>query len=205
MPNNFIAEVISNSDPLKQGRVQIYIPHLMEGFLKDHYPWAFPDREFSSFIPEVGDKVWVFFEEEEYLKKPFYQNKVQFIDSNDANETIGSITGSYPDIKYIKLKNGVSIALNSNQTEATLKVGDAEIYINPSGEIHIKGKTGSLEYSVLGATLKQMLSDILDKIILHKHPTAPTGPASVPDNTADFTIIKTITLPTILSTSVKNS
>lgn len=159
MPNKFIAEVIDNNDPLKQGRCQIYIAHLMENWNPDHYPWAYPNRDWSSNIPEIGDKIWIFFEEEEFLKKPFYQNKVQFIDENDANETIGSMTGAYPDIKYIQLKNGVSIGLNSDETEISILAGNAEIFIDKNGKVNINGNTKQfVTWTELNTALQAMVS-----------------------------------------------
>lgn len=158
MSNKFIAECINNNDPLKQGRICIFIPYLMENFSSDHYPWAYPDREWSSNIPEIGEKIWVFFEEEKYFKKPFYQNKVQFIESNDANETIGSMTGKYPNLKYIQLKNGVSIAFNSEETEVTIVAGDAEIFIDSSGKINLNGNSKQfVTWDELNTALQNMV------------------------------------------------
>jgi hypothetical protein len=188
MPNKYIAEVIDNVDPLTQGRVQIYIPHLMENFNQDHYPWSYPDREGSSNIPEIGDKVWCWFEEEDYLKKPFYQNKVQFIDKNDADESIGSMTGSYPDIKYIKLKNGVAIGLNSNETEISILAGNTEIYIDPLGNISVS-TDGLFQFKNKVTNLLTILNGILDAIIA-LNVTTPVGPSSVPLNMATFVAIK---------------
>jgi hypothetical protein len=199
-----IAQIIENNDPDLEGKVQIYIPYLMEGFKKNHYPWAKQDKEFASFIPEKNEFVWVWFEDELYLRNAYYQNKVTLKEYHDHNKTIGSMSGAYPDIKYLQLKNGVSIAVNSNQTEASIVAGGAEIYINPSGEIHIKGSSGSLEFSLLGEKTKAMVEKFLDKIIAHTHTTG-VGPSGPPINSADFTAIKTTDVAAILSTKVKNS
>ena len=206
MAQKYLAKVIDNNDPNKYGRIKIYIEVLMWGLKPDMYPWAYPDTALSSFIPEIGDFVWIFFEDEDKqtFKKPFYQNVLQFESLNTQNKSIGSMTGSYPDLKYIWLKNGVSIALNSNQTEASISVGSAEIYINPSGEVHIKGSSGTLESSVLGETLKTTLEKLIDEINKITVQTA-VGPSSTPKNALEFTAIKTLDVPKILSKKVKNN
>lgn len=190
--NRYIAEVISNTDSLNQGRVQIYIPHIMEGWEKNHLPWAYPDREWSSDIPEVSDKVWVFFEDEKYFQKPFYQNKVQFISSNDQNKTVGSLTGTYPDIKYIQLKNGVSIALNSNDTECTIVAGDAEIFIDKTGKINFNGNSKQF---VTWAELNTALQNMVTAANL-LYLTAATGGVKGGGLTLDISSAKTTTVLT---------
>jgi len=142
MEELFIAKVIDNNDSDEAGKVQIYIPHLMEGMTPSHYPWANQDREFTSFIPEVGEFIWVYFFDPVYKKKPYYRNKVTLKEYNDHAETIGSMSGSYPNIKYIKFDNGVSLALNSSETEISILAGNTEIYISPAGEIIVKGVAG---------------------------------------------------------------
>ncbi len=173
------AKVIDNNDPEKKGRVKIYIEWLMEGIPASDYPWAYQDREFTSYIPEINDMVWVYFENEENFKNPFYKNKISYEDYNEHNQKIGSLEGDYPDIKYIKLKNGVAIAINSNKEEISITNGGAEIFINSTGEIHIKGDGSSIEFTVLGETLKNWLST-------HTHPTG-VGPSGPPVEVANLT------------------
>lgn len=150
MTKKFIAKIIDNDDSEQKGRVQIFIDHLMENWEKDHYPWAFPCNSFSSHIPEIGDYYWVWFEDKQNFKKPFYTHKVQFHDSNDANKTIGSLEGSYPDIKYIWFENGVAIAMNSNQAELSITNGTSEIYVNNNNDIIIGNGTAEVKLEANG-------------------------------------------------------
>lgn len=186
----YIAKVIKNNDSEKKGRVQIYIPELMKDLQPSLYPWAYSDLNFTSNIPNIGDMVWVWFEDEEFgtFKKPFYQGVLNFENYHNHNKTIGSMTGVYPDIKYLYLKNGVALGLNSNQTEVSIIAGSAEIFINSSGEIHIKSGE-AVEKSVKGETLIQWLTN-------HTHPTG-VGPSGPPTQAS--------TLNTCLSQKVKNS
>ena len=74
--NLYVAEVIKNDDisafpnPGREGRVQIYVDAIMEGWGSNYYPWARPfignNENYGELnIPEKGSKVWVFCEQEE--------------------------------------------------------------------------------------------------------------------------------------------
>jgi len=164
----YIGKVIDNNDTDKEGKCQIYIEFLHSGFQPSQYPWCKQDRAWSSFIPEIGEFVWVYFEDEEFHRQGYYQNKVTLKDLHSHNETIGSLTGSYPNIKYTKLKNGVSFAMNSEETEVSIVAGTAEIYINPDGLISIKNGTFDLK------TLIEALLDLIKSLtttgspVIHK-------------------------------------
>jgi hypothetical protein len=197
------AKVIDNNDPDKQGKVQIYIEPLMLDVQPSLYPWANADREFTSNIPEINDIVWVWFENERDFYNPFYKTKLSYAEYNEHNATIGSLTGTYPDIKYIKLKNGVSIALNSNLTEASILVGNAEIYIATTGIITIKNGSSTIERNVLGETLKAKLELLIDTI--KNLTTVGTGTATVSAaSQANLEVIKG-QLTAILSPNLKNN
>lgn len=148
MPELYIAEVKKNDsskctgkNTAKDGRVQIYIEWLHQEIAEDDLPWAKQDREWTSNIPEIGDKVWVWFEDEKNWRHPFYKNKLNlksYPSSKSHNETIGQITSKYPDVKYILLKNGVAIGLSSgDDAEISIFHPKAEIYINKDGELKI--------------------------------------------------------------------
>lgn len=178
----------SSPPATKDGRIQIYIPELHYGFSADMYPWARQDREFSSFIPEIGDFVWVWFEDERNFKKPFYRNKIDLLEKHDHGKTIGSITASYPDVKYIYFANGVAIGLSSNTSkpEISIVTPQAEIYIDSTGAISIKGGATAVEPMVLGQKLSTWLST-------HTH----VGGTGVPTQAG--------TLNTVLSLKNKNN
>jgi len=178
MSELYIGKVMNNIDPDFEGKVQIYIEPLFHDVNPLFYPWFRQCREMSSNIPEIDDLVWCWFEDEKYYKKGFYGSKVNLKGLHEHNETIGSMTDIYPNVKYLKLKNGLAIAVSSNFTEASILVGDAEVYISPLGEITIKsGKvkidgSGSGELEVNGSVL----------------PTSPGGPfCAVPGGKCLFT------------------
>jgi hypothetical protein len=190
--NLYIAQVVDNDsqnheDGNKDGRVKIYIPELHYGFAKNQYPWAQQDRELSSFIPEKDDLVWVYFLDEPLFKKPYYGNKVQLLNKNDHGITIGSIKATYPNVKYIRLPNGVSIGLSSVTEEISIFSGSSEIFFNDNGDITITAKedlnlecTGDINLVVgVGKAINVSNSTISFNLLTHKHGTG-VGPSSPP-------------------------
>jgi len=150
-PRRYIAKVIDNNDPDKEGKVQIYIEHLMSNFKTEHYPWARQDREWSSEIPEIGFYVWVYFTDEKYLKKPYYANYVDLKDhhyhdsyEDNIQTEVGSET-EYPNVKYIYFPNKVCLALSSSTStpEITLYHPSCYIFIDKQGQLTIEQSNGN--------------------------------------------------------------
>lgn len=149
----FFAEVIDNKDPLEQGRVQIYVSSLMWGWTSNHMPWARPffnatGSSFSeaagqqdilpivparvknmftfgqSFIPEIGTKIWVWFENIQYYKNPYYISGVSLASSNPhktfstyvkQNYLLPYSKTNYPNAKLIMLPNGLADYISSEK------------------------------------------------------------------------------------------
>jgi hypothetical protein len=149
MPNFYIAEVIDNDDQnstldkTKVGAVQIYIPELHVGFEPDLYPWAYQFNDWTSNIPEIGDKVWVFFLHENMFKKPYYLSKLNLIEYHNHGETIGQVTEVYPNVKYMQLSDGTAIALGNTGEISVYSSTGSEFYLDKNGLFHIKDKNGN--------------------------------------------------------------
>lgn len=74
--------------------------------------------------------------------------------------------------------------------------GDEIVYDRSARKWRVKTNNGLIEVSDSGPTLKkgseslkQILLDLLDQILVETHPT-PAGPSSVPTNSAAYTAIK---------------
>lgn len=130
--NTFPAKVIDNDDPLIKGRVKIRVEHLFVGVKDSDLPWAYPmnsnlggsAKHGSSFIPEKDSMIWVAIENMDLLDPIFYISSFMWDDlSNSIFQTFEATDGNkiglssqYPDVKFIKLKNGVTVGLSSNDT-----------------------------------------------------------------------------------------
>lgn len=202
----YIGIVLDNNDPDKQGKIQFKIEYLMRNWETDKYPWAKPaplstggsNEHGVSCIPEIGSHCRFIFEDERNWKKAYYINDVHFAqkhphelyETNVKSEVSGS--ANYPDVKFLYTKNGICIALSSNDSNPEITIYHPEgsyIHVNSSGNIEIKAGTATLEKSVLGETLKMWLES-------HTHSTG-VGPSGTP--------IQVAQLSTILSQKIKNN
>lgn len=156
--NLHIATVISNMDPDQEGKIQIQVDAWMKppDFNPAHFPWA---RQFSidlgsdlthgvSLIPEIGSKVWVFFEKPMLKKNPYYLagvhlkglNPAQLFSTSAASITTGAAS-QYPDVKFVILKNGICVALSSAASTPEIIIFHPQgtyLYIDPTGMLDIK-------------------------------------------------------------------
>lgn len=154
-----IGKVIDNNSSDTNGACQIYIEYLHHDLEKDQYPWMKMDRAATSNIPEIDDYVWCWFLEEKFHKKGYYGNKINLDEYNEHNESIGSLTGSYPNIKYIKLANGCAIGMNSDSPEITIYHPSAEIFIDTNGCITIEDGTGTNKIEMNASGIKLTTGD----------------------------------------------
>lgn len=78
-----------------------------------------------------------------------------------------------------------------------LEEGESKVYSLGQYQVHIKndsikfGKGTTFETAVVGETLAQLLSQMLDAIVAHKHTTTSPGTLTTPpDNASTFTSLK---------------
>lgn len=148
-------EVVSNSDPLQLGRIQINCPPLMHGWKSSDYPWAFQGKSGTggssdfgtSEIPEVGTYVWAWHEKANY-KNWFYGEDVHWYSGTKQIsphllfiqyvKSIISSIANYPDVKYKYYKNGICTGISSSSSAK-----EAFLY-HPSGTYVMVENDGTL-------------------------------------------------------------
>lgn len=108
----------------------------------------------------------------------------------EQGETSGCVLGAFYD---------ASNEATGSDDSVTVELFGFKITITSSGVE--AGETGT-EPATKGNALKTLLTSFLNAIIAHTHPTAPTGPVSVPTNAADFTDLLT-QLDSFLASKVK--
>ena len=153
--NTFPAKVIDNKDPELKGKVQIRIDHLFEGVRDSDLPWAYPMININGgsatygtgFIPEKDSLIWVAIENMDLLDPIFYISAFMWDDlSSSIFQQFESVHGlkiglssQYPDVKFIRLKNGVTVGLSSSSTTP-------EIFVyHPTGSSLKFAKDGSIK------------------------------------------------------------
>ena len=159
MPKFYIASVYENNDPDKEGKIQFYIESLMYDFLPTEYPWARPaigsmggSADFGiSNIPAKNSKIWIFYEDEEYWRNPFYLFDVNLKNLNhhnlyeqDIKISVGA-SSSYPDVKFIYFENGICLAVSSSSTtpEITIYHPKAYMFLDRNGHLDYEDNEGN--------------------------------------------------------------
>lgn len=169
--NLHIAEVYDNNDTLKEGRIQIYIESIMEGFTTTHYPYARPfikgvggSTDYGILqIPRKNSKVWVFCENPELMTNWFYLADVSLKSLNpfkkimtflsttfslsNVNGGLG-LSSSYPNIEVKLYPNGVytGVSLGNDPELFIYHPEGTFISINKDGDINTKSSTKWTHY-----------------------------------------------------------
>lgn len=164
--NLHIAEVYDNNDTLKEGRIQIYIESIMEGFTSIHYPYARPfikgiggNTDYGVLqIPRKSSKVWVFCENPDLMTNWFYLADVSLKSLNPFKKIITflsstfslsnsagglGLTSSYPDIEVKLYPNGIytGVSLGDDAEMFVYHPEGTFISINKDGDINSKCNT----------------------------------------------------------------
>lgn len=140
------AEVLSNEDPLKLGRVKLNVFTRFNGIDKEDLPWAVPAMSlftgsgsgYGGFVvPEVGSYVWCFFEVGDFNQPVYFAEALDGIHGLPSDR----IT-NYPSRKVWKTKNGIVIYIDDSVKEIKVShPSGAYLVINTGGNITIKGTT----------------------------------------------------------------
>lgn len=192
--------VSDNEDPDGKGRLIVKVPEIYGEDIHEY--WALPKNAYAgkdkgfSFIPDVGDGVWVSFEKGD-PRFPIWEGG-WFIDSSPSDN---------PLIKKIKTSK-CGITFNDEEESITIETSKKQIVINSTGVSLVSDKISlgtlntSNEKAILGDTLKGILNDLLSAIqALTVTCTSPGSPSSVPVNIAQFVAIQG-QLESILSSKV---
>jgi hypothetical protein len=136
----YCGKVLSNSDPLKQGRLKIQIINFFDNLTVDEIPWAYPvqpivDGAFS--IPEVGQYLEVFFDHGEIYSPKYIGHAL------NLNQIPSKLSENYPNtIVIFQTKTGNYSTLNRITGEFKIvQSTGAKIVIKPSGEIDVESPT----------------------------------------------------------------
>ena len=145
----YTGKVLSNSDPLKQGRLKIQVINLFDNLNADDIPWAYPVQSFidgSFSIPNVGDYLEVYFDHGDTYN-PKYLGKAL-----NLNQIPSHASDSYPNtIVLYQTKTGNYCTLNKLTGEFKIisQVG-SKITMSPTGEVSVEALVVSIPHKALG-------------------------------------------------------
>lgn len=176
----YIATVIDNNDPDKEGKVKIKIDPFHDGFKQSDLPMAKPvlygtgggTSQGVSSIPEINSIVWIFFEDEVNFRHPFYFGDLSLKNLNphkhfndNVKASITGYGGEYPNVKYQYIKNGICFGVSSDETHKEIFIyhpggSKGYLYINNDGSYDIKdGNNNSFKLNTDGIKLKDKNSN----------------------------------------------
>lgn len=159
----YIGEVIDNNDPDQNDKIQVFVSAIHVEDARSNSPWARPflilggggANQGSSWIPEVGDKVWVFFQRPDINQDAFYLPAPNFNTSNtiSAYSSIKSSLGEsgaisdYPDVKFFSTPNGNIIGMSSDPSNPEVFLysnSGSSILLESNGNIYTKSSSGKI-------------------------------------------------------------
>lgn len=209
----YIAEVKDNDDNNnnfssgKECRVKIYIQAIMEDYNDDDLPWARPffgdgNKEGGIInIPNKGDKIWVFCEDNVLKRNWFYLTgislkkfnaleKLKDIEENLKKENKDGgvkLETEYPKLALLYQKNGIVIGISKDDDKPEIFIYQKEkvfISINKDGDIVTSGKWKHYGEFTATKEITAMAEEDSQKVTLSQHvhtsaaPGAPTTNAT---------------------------
>lgn len=116
--------VVDNEDPFGKARIRVRVFGVFDSVATDHLPWAeYADplmgggrNSGGTFIPDMGDKVWVFFENDDHNQPVYFAGAPSMLDLPLP------IDEGYPKTRMFKTKAGHIISLNDEGENETIRV-----------------------------------------------------------------------------------
>lgn len=143
---NMRGTVVDNRDPLGKGRVRVRVFGVFDELQTNAIPWAeYADPLMGggrdsggTFIPDEGDKVWVFFESGDHTQPVYFAGAPSMLDLPIT------IDEGYPQTRMFKTKAGHVISLNDESGNETIRI------IHKSGTYTEYQPDGSIKEVVVG-------------------------------------------------------
>lgn len=138
---NFRGEVVDVADPLVAGRIRVRVFGVYDDLEDNQIPWAiyadpFMGGGFNSggfWIPDVGDHVWVFFEEGNHIHPVFFAG-APAVPHMPQEKT----ASEYPKNRIFKSKQGHVIEVDDTAGAARIRIhhkSGSEIVMFENGDV----------------------------------------------------------------------
>ena len=158
---NMRGQVVDNKDPLGKGRVRVRVFGVYDELAVAHIPWAeYADPLMGggvdsggSFIPDEGDKVWVFFEAGDHRQPVYFAGAPSMKDSPLA------IADGYPYNRMFKTKAGHMISLSDNDGDETIRI------VHMSGTYTEYQPDGSIKEVIVGNLNREVKGNMTETVL----------------------------------------
>ena len=160
------ALVVSIDDPDKQGKIQVSIESVSDGWKKDLLPWAIPlisnvtDGTMEMHLPKEGSQVWVLVDK--YWKRFYYISNRYFYNLFDFSKVSGllgkcdKINTEYKNLDFKYFLDGTLVFHNNSD-------GSSGIISSNGAVAYIDGK-GLMEFGNNISTLGDMIIELFDDL-----------------------------------------
>lgn len=144
-------EVLDNNDPLKAGRVKIFVFGVYDDMAESDIPWALYSDPFMGgdsdigglFVPDVGSHVWVFFEEGDPEQPVYFAGAP----ARSDGPMEARIQGTYPKNRVLKTKAGHTIEIDDSEGATRIRIA------HKSGSQKIWADNGDVEEQIMGKVI----------------------------------------------------
>jgi hypothetical protein len=164
--------VIDVNDPLEAGRVKIRVFSVYDDVKDSVIPWAeYADPFFTNgmFVPDVGDKIWVFFDNGDHMHPIYFagsQGKPIFDKmSHKKGVNDGGQSSTYPKNRSIKTKTGHLIEIDdSGSGRVNIKhTSGSRITMLGNGDIEMIVKKNLIQ-KISGSVITEVGGDVTETV-----------------------------------------
>ena len=140
------AKVISIDDKDKQGKVQVSIESISEGWKKDLLPWAIPlisnvaDGTMEMHLPKEGSQVWVlvdkYYKRFYYISNRYFYNLFNFSNVSGLLDKCDKIDTEYKNIDFKYYLDGTLLFHNNSDGSSGIITSQGTLmYIDKEGTV----------------------------------------------------------------------
>lgn len=106
----FIATVVSNNDPEKEGEVQIRIARRMDAIPDEDLPWARPKTKGTFFkVPDLHEKIYVEFQQGSIYHPVYYERAISPNGVNVFASDYPNTWGISDGVNYIRINKNTNL------------------------------------------------------------------------------------------------
>lgn len=140
------AKVISIDDPDQQGKIQVSIESVSDGWNKDLLPWAIPlisnvaDGTMEMHLPKINSQVWVlvdkYYKRFYYISNRYFYNLFDFSNVSGLLDKCNKIDTEYKNIDFKYYEDGTLIFHNTSDGSSGIITSQGTlIYIDKEGSL----------------------------------------------------------------------